>query len=401
MILVRQNDIRLLFSYILMLIGSWHSCYAQEESKPPLLEFKGYLKDLQNLSYSNKPDSLSLSTLLHNRLNFKLNITRHFSAKLEVRNRIFLGDQLRDIPYFSETLNQQNELVKLNFTWLDRQRIVANTMIDRAYVKYSRQQLDVTVGQQRINWGMATIWNPNDIFNAYNFLDFDYEERPGREAARIQYYSKHGATLELAWKPGVDRNDNIGAALYRFNEHKYDIQLLAGLMQKDYVAGGGWAGNIKNAGFKGEVSYFHPIDRPTDTSGKLVTTLMIDYSTSNNWYFSASTLLNFFSQQEGTLSMLPLGADISARNLSPFRYNFYAGATKTITPIVSANLSVLYAPTYETLVLFPTLSINASQNLDLDVILQSFMAEYNNTYKALSSTLYFRLKWSFGGDVKR
>jgi hypothetical protein len=371
----RQNDLRRILTFILLLLCSRRACYAQEEAKSPLLEFKGYLKDLQSLSYTEKPDSLSLSTLMHNRLNFKLNVTPHFSAKLEVRNRIFLGDQLRDIPYFSETLNQQNELVKLNFTWLDRQRIVANTMIDRAYVKYSRQQLDVTVGQQRINWGMATIWNPNDIFNAYNFLDFDYEERPGREAARVQYYGKHGATLELAWKPGVDRNDNIGAVLYRFNEHKYDIQMLAGVMQKDYVAGGGWAGNIRNAGFKGEISYFRPMDYSTDTSGKLVTTLMMDYSTSNNWYFSASTLLNFSSQQEGRLSMLPLGADISARNLSPYRYNFYAGATKTITPIISANFSVLYAPTYETLVLFPTLSINASQNLDLDIILQSFMAE--------------------------
>lgn len=397
---VRQNNARIFFACISMLLCSWHRCRAQDSSRTTILEFKGYLKDLQSLGYIDKPDSLSSNTLIHNRLNFKLNLTQHFTATLELRNRVFLGDQVRN-PYFSKALAGQNEPVKLSFTWLDRQRIVANTMLDRAYVRYSAKQLDITLGQQRINWGISTIWNPNDIFNAYNFLDFDYDERPGREAARVQYYGRRGAKAELAWKPGVDKNDNIGALMYRFNKHKYDVQVLAGVVQKDYVAGAGWAGNIKDAGFKGEISYFHPINHFSDTAGKLVATLMLDYSTGNNWYFSVATLLNFSSTPASSPTMLTTGPEVSAKNLSPYRYNFYAGAMKTITPIVGANFSVLYSPCYETLVVFPTLSINASQNLDLDLILQSFFAEYNNVYKTLSNTIYFRLKWSFGVEIKR
>ena len=48
----------------------------------------------------------------------------------------------------------------------------------------------------------------------------------------------------------------IAGGLWKFNKKGYDIQLLAGKME-DYVAlGGGWAGNIKNSGFKGEFTYF-------------------------------------------------------------------------------------------------------------------------------------------------
>jgi hypothetical protein len=46
--------------------------------------------------------------------------------------------------------------------------------------------------------------------------------------------------------------------MYRFAKFKTDFQFLGGWMGKDYVLGGGWSGDIKGGGFRGEVSWFIP-----------------------------------------------------------------------------------------------------------------------------------------------
>ena len=142
-----------------------------------------------------------------------------------------------------------------------KNQFVAHSVIDRMLIQYSDEKWDITIGRQRINWGINNIWNPNDIFNAYNFLDFDYEERPGNDAVRIQRNLKNSSALELAYKSGKNKDKHTAAFLYKLNKWKYDFQFLSGIYQTDYVLGGGWAGNIKEAGFKGEMSYFIPIKK--------------------------------------------------------------------------------------------------------------------------------------------
>ncbi|MCK7542259.1 MAG: hypothetical protein MZV63_70990 [Marinilabiliales bacterium] len=62
---------------------------------------------------------------------------------------------------------------------------VLNTFIDRASVDFTAGTLQVSAGRQRINWSQALVWNPNDIFNTYSSFDFDYMERPGSDAVRV------------------------------------------------------------------------------------------------------------------------------------------------------------------------------------------------------------------------
>lgn len=125
--------------------------------------------------------------------------------------------------------------------------MVVHSVIDRMLLQYTTNNWDIKIGRQRINWGINNIWNPNDIFNAYNFLDFDYEERPVNDALRIQHYLKNNSTLELAYKPSKNITEHIAAALYKFNKKKntYDWQLLTGIYKTDVVIGGGWAGTLK------------------------------------------------------------------------------------------------------------------------------------------------------------
>lgn len=359
------------------------------------LEFRGYVKDLQNVSFGNKLESATTGILLHNRLNFKVNFSSTVSAKIEMRNRIFAGNQILPIPDFNKQIEKDNGLLSLSFNWLDNKTLIGNTIFDRAYVQYQSPKMDVKIGRQRINWGINTIWNPNDIFDAYNFLDFDYEERPGSDAVRLQFYPKENLSIEAAYKPAKDKNKHVAAALFKVNQWQYDFQFLGGIAERDAVLGLGWAGRIGEMGFKGESTLFQPLKKNEDSLRAFVSSLMLDYTTSNAWYFSASILFNYTEGVETFNANTVFNPTFTAKNLSPYRYNFYAGVGKTITPIVSMNVSILYAPKFDVLVFFPSLTYNVAQNFETDLVVQSFFASYPTRFKAQGTSVFLRFKWSF------
>lgn len=368
---------------------------AQEENKTEAAALHGYVKDLQGISFSDRSDSLHSVNLLHNRLNFKINFSAGFSARLEIRNRMFWGDQLKMIPDFGNVINKYTGLVNLSHLWVNRSYLVIHSVADRLMLQYRAEQWDISAGRQRINWGVSNIWNPNDIFNAYNFLDFDYEERPGNDAIRVQHFLKTNATLELACKPGRHGGETVAGLLYKFNYKKYDWQMLGGIAERDAVAGFGWAGSIKEAGFKGELSYFHPQKNFLDSSGVISLSVMADRTFKNDWYVSLAFLYN--SNPAGVVgnSGNIFAGTVSAKQIFPYRYSFYTGMMKTFTPVTTLNFSIIYSPERNTVILFPAFAWNAAKNLDLDIIAQSVFARLPYHYRTQGTSIFLRGKWSF------
>lgn len=169
-------------TYLLLITLTTLNAQEKEEK----LFFTGYIKNLHELSFVDRLDDLKWTTFLHNRLNFKYIPSKNITIRLELRNRWFYGDDVKNISGFPEFISQDNGIIDLSLNILDDGNTLFNTTIDRALANYTKGNWEITLGRQRVNWGMNLIWNPNDIFNTYNFLDFDYEERPGSDAIRIQ-----------------------------------------------------------------------------------------------------------------------------------------------------------------------------------------------------------------------
>ncbi|MFV5702572.1 hypothetical protein ACM55F_11930 [Flavobacterium sp. XS2P12] len=386
------------YNYIFttILYFTYTTVVAQADStKTPWIELNGYIKDMQSTYFIQKIDSNASMNLIHNRLNFKFNISSKISGRLEIRNRIFYGEQVKQIPDFGKTINKYNGLFNLSHLWIDEKSFVAHSVIDRMLLQYGDEKWDIKIGRQRINWGINNIWNPNDIFNAYNFLDFDYEERPGNDAIRIQRNLENNSVLEFAYKPSKNKDEHTAAFLYKFNKWKYDFQMLGGMYQIDYVFGGGWAGNIKKAGFKGEFSYFIPKRNTLETSKTVSFSIMADQTFKNNWYISLAGLYNSNPTNVFAFNGSFYNSNLSTKLLFPFRYNFYTTIMKTISPIASCNFSFIYSPEKNTLIFVPTYAWNVATNFDLDFTAQSFFAEQNNSYTNLITQIYIRGRWSF------
>ncbi|HRK53013.1 MAG TPA: hypothetical protein PK185_03805 [Cyclobacteriaceae bacterium] len=387
---------------VLILIGVIFS-YASfaQESDERKVTFKGYLKNMGSFNYFN--DELWVEDLTHNRLNFAWYPDEHFSVFVEFRNRLFLGDFVSDIPNYHKIIDSNNDYFDLSANLINSKSALLNVMADRVYVQWNKNDWEVKLGRQRINWGVNLAWNPNDWFNAYSFFDFDYEERPGSDALRISKYTGVASSIEVAAKMAEDMDRFVGAAMWRINKWNYDMQFLAGLAQGDLALGTGWAGNLGKAGFKGEASYFIPV---TETAvnqsydGLFLGAISVDYSFPNTLYLNGSVLYNSVAELNPSFGFSFVGArpgNFTVRNISNYRWSSFMQSSYQFTPLFSGGLSVIVYPGSNAFFVNPALTVSLKQNFDLDVVGQLFFDEdpLNGDYGSVSQSGFVRLKWSF------
>lgn len=377
-----------LYLVFLMLVS--FNMNSQEDA--PKISVNGYIKNLHEFSFIDRLDQMQWTGLIHNRLNFKYLPNDEVSIRLEIRNRIYYGDRIRSFPDFAAMLDHDPGLVDLSVNLIEEDNLVFNSLIDRALVNYTKANWDISLGRQRINWGMNLVWNPNDIFNTYNFLDFDYEERPGSDAVRIQYYTGDFSKIELTAKKGKQKDDLIAAAMYKFNKWTYDIQFLTGIYKKDWVIGTGWAGNLKEAGFKGEISYFVPYEDYSESEKVMSASISVDYAFEKGLYINSSVLYNSSTNSFSTIEDLAL-ARISAKNLMPFKYSFFLQLSKEFSPIFSGTANFIYSPTRHSVIAMPSINYSLATNWDLNFTSQSFF-EFED-YKTLGNSLFLRIRYSY------
>ena len=248
------------------------------------------------------------------------------------------------------------------------------------------------VGRQRVNWGLTTIWNPNDIFNSYSFLDFDYEERPSIDGAKFQYIIDDFANMEIAYAYSSKKAGNTFALKYNINKWNYDMQLMSAIYNNNLSVGAGWAGSIKDAGFKGEAQYFF---HDNSFSNHMNLSLEWDYMFKEGWYLNFGFLYNNKGISTPINSSTSFNFNISPENLMPTKRNFVLTGAKAITPLLSVNMGLLYAPGTHLVLLLPSIKYNLTTNVEVDIFWQSFFTELNNKMEAISHRGFLRTKWNF------
>jgi hypothetical protein len=357
------------------------------------IQLNGYLSNMQSTMIPYWKGSWITDNMIHNRLNLKWYISGSFRTNIEIRNRLIYGESMKTIPYYAKLINNEQGWLDLSANIFQGKSYLFHSTIDRLWIDFSKGNLQIRVGRQRINWGQNMMWNPNDIFNAYSFFDFDYVEKPGSDALRIQYYTGVSSVAEAAVK--VDHNNDITAAgFFRFSKWNYDIQLLGGILNsEDYVAGIGWSGDIKGAGFRGEATYFHPIEQFSDSSGFVIFGLSADYTFKNSLYLLVEFLYNGYD-----LSILNFSEfyfmPLSVKTISFTDYSIGMQISYPFTPLLNGNLALIYFPSLDAVFSGPTLDLSLKDNLSLSLIAQYFNGKFADQKEDLGFG-FIRLKWNF------
>ena len=376
---------------IIFFLINVHKFYGQNSD----LNFSvnGYIKYLPSyLDYNLKPNKLIPPSMLelqkihliHNRINLRGFYGNNFSLGFEFRNRMMFGD--------IQTIQSDGGLVDMSFYIFNEKNFILHSMIDRLWIKYQKNKLEISLGRQRVNWGINTIWNSNDLFNAYNFIDFDYVERPGSDVLRVIYSGDNLSSFEFIYMPNKSRR-NIYAAMYKLNKIGYDFQFIAANYFDDLVLGGGWAGNIKKAGFKVELSYF--INNNFNNNLSLSTSL--DYSFKDGYYLLGSYLYNSQgSNSPGLLNFINITDNIlSPKNLMPSKNSYLLQISKSISPPLNSSLTIMYGSGINFLFLSPNISYDINDKFDIGIIGQLFFMEDSGSLTNLLRGIYLQTRFSF------
>jgi hypothetical protein len=220
--------------------------------------FSGYAEDLPVYEHSKQ----GFAEIYGSDKNQYLNLTRlrlRASVDLWKNSRIETEYEI-DGLYFSSTqnleLNQSDktdrQIVKLRWTPVDEKHFKLTHFIDRLYLRQGFKSGSIVIGRQRVSWGTGRVWNPTDLFNPINPASYYKIEKDGADAVSAKYAFGNFTDLNLVFNPQEKiKNSNYGFR-FRTNYSEYDISLMGGYFDRQIVGGLDFAGNLFDAGVRGE-----------------------------------------------------------------------------------------------------------------------------------------------------
>ncbi len=372
------------------------SAYSQEEtSLLDNISLNGYMKYMNTVLLPPRDSGRMITdNLIHNRLNYTWYLNENFTFKTSMRNRIFYGELTRLLGTTYSQIGEDPGFLDLSILWVDDESFVLHTIFDRMNLTYQKDDWEVIVGRQRINWGMNLVWNPNDIFNSYSFFDFDYEERPGTDAVQVNYFTGPTSSVSVVYELADSLKGSSFAAKYKWNTNNYDLQLFGGYQKEYFVAGLGWAGDIKGAGFRGEGTYFIPQDVG---DYQFVGSIDADYTLTNGMFLHISYLFNSIgiNASEGDYAAYYFDRNLSVQTLSPAMHNIFAETSGAFTPILTGSIAGMVNPSDGSWFIGPGVTWSVAENFDLLTFAQLFRGDPRTLYGDGGSILFLRFKYSF------
>jgi hypothetical protein len=358
------------------------------------LHISGYIRELPLTFADRELRNFSMDNILHNRLNIRWDIHENFTFHGGQRSRFFWGGMAEN-PAFREFLRQDQGILPFSHLLYHEKNRVIHTITDRFFFDWQKGNWQVRLGRQRINWGINTVTNPNDLFNNYSFFDFDYDERPGADAVRVTYHTGALSRWEVAYSPGITARESVAAVLRSFNKWGYDFQFIGGYFYNRAAVGGGWAGNLRKLGFKGEITYFHDLE-PQDNiePNNIVVAFSLDYRFQNGMFWVSEVV---FNQQQGGLPPrnLVLIEPLRADNITFSDIAVFSNLTFPVDLVISVGLAGFYFPNEETVFISPNYTRSLHKNLDLTLLSQLFLGADNSPLTGAGYNLIAMVKWSF------
>lgn len=399
---------RKLFLIAFLVTGIITEAFTQSDHKK--IDVGGYISNM--FSYTRLPEGYGLllglqeqetqwlsNHYLQNRLNFYVYPVKNLKGSIQLRNRFFYGDYIGQIPAYTNMLSQDGGYTDLSYNVIDGNGYALNMNIDRLWLQYTLEDFEIKAGRQRINWSQTFAFNPNDIFNTYSFFEVDYPERPGADAVRLSWYPSFSSTVEAA--AAVDSAGQVTAAgFYRFNKWNYDFQVLAGVMaETDFVFGLGWSGSIKGVGFRGEASWFEPMEEEKNSESILVASVAFDYMFRNSLYMQLEALYNELPAGGGAGFYQLFSRPLSPKMLSFTEYTLLLNGNYPINPLWNAGMSLIYYPEMDAVFAGPSVEYSIAQNLSASLFWQTFSGKFDHPFMNTGTSAfhfgYFRVKYNF------
>lgn len=387
---IPKNSFLVVFVLILMMLPA-------EAQLSDNLRISGYTQGMALRISAEMPEPIGDETWLEYRIQNRLNVAwypdSNWGFHWQMRTRLFAGDLVKDIPGYANAIDTDEGLANLSWMPVDRNSWLLHYIPDRLYLEYDSGHWNIRVGRQRVNWGVAMITNPNDLFNIYSFYEFDYIERPGSDAVRIQRFLGFGSRFELVVSPDREIENSVAGLLYTFHSGGYDVQLIGAYYRNRLAAGTGFAGNLFEAGLKGETMfYFGERHKNGDSNFNAIITLSLDYMFSSGLFVVTEALYN---KDGGRDEFQIFAEDLSPDNPSFSTWQFSTQGTYPIHPLVDGTLALIYYPDEDAVFIAPSMQWSVITDLDFLINAQFFLSGSNSAFNYAGNLVAASLRYSF------
>ncbi len=374
-------------------------------------DWGGYVKNMVTYSdgnFSGMPNAGKWQNTFQARLNLNA-YAGNFSLSLQSRHLLYAMKNAKAFRAAFDRYQPNSGYVDLDWNYFSKQDAVARGAIDRLYLDWNAGDIQVTAGRQRIAWGASLVWNITDFFNPFNILDFDYEEKPGTDALRLQYYTGPASQLDFAFVPSKNKDRQMLAARWLINFFEYDFNMMLSWQKEKQRFGLNWSGDLAGAGFRGELVYTKPdlhfyapwliqawqcylpektIDKPYWNA-----VLSFDYTFGNSFYLHTEYLYNELGVTQNSGLRQP--EILITGELTPSRHSLFQEFAYNITPLLRADMFVLFNPCDHSLISLPSLQYDLSDNWGLYVLAMLGSGKDLSEFGGYPNQYVVRAKYSF------
>lgn len=374
------------------------------------LDINGYAKYLFTSGKNPITSGRLNDHLIHSRINVHWFPASSITTAMEIRLRGYYGDSVKKIPDFISTI-KGNYDYELDAEIWNKKNTIGYGEIDRLYIDYQQDKFQITLGRQRVAWGTSLVWNVIDLFNPMSILDFDYEERPGMDALRFQYFTGELSKFEIIYKAGKNKYSRGYAGLFTINYLDYDFFILAAIQNNRKTIGSAWSGDIKGGGFRGEFKISDPPSKGDSTDYPILIrslygsdltaydhtvfsgVLSGDYTFSNSFYIHSEMLYNSNGKTDN--AGLYWYQITEASMLSPARWSLFQEFAYDITSLLRGNIFVLYNPIDKSSLIAPSIKWSIITNLEFTVVLYLTSGHSETEFGNYGNSMFLRMKYSF------
>jgi hypothetical protein len=302
--------------------------------------FSGYIADLPVYSIYNEEladlaaiDKYQFANIMRLRLRPEIYLMSRTRINIEYEIDAFYSNQ-NSIPFISLT-STNRQVVNLKWTIFDQDNISVSNYIDRLYLRQGFDWGNITVGRQRIAWGVGRVWSPTDLFNPINPANFGKIEKDGADAASLTYSFANFTDINIVYNPQEKLNSSNAGFRLRTNFDQYDFALVGGYFDRSIVAGGDFAGNFFDAGLRGEGIISMNKDDPDSNYAKFV------FGMDNQFTSKLYALIEYQFNGEGAANKFDydLSGLLNGRIINLSRDYIDAGISYQLTPLITVSLT--------------------------------------------------------------
>lgn len=302
-------------------------------------EFSGYAVNMPIYQPAKDLNIINLNNQFFDLTRLRLRPTINFGN----RSRIDLQYEINSL-YKSESgfglfnlnsVSGRRQIGELNWTLIDEENFTVNHFIDRLSFRQEFNFGNIEVGRQRISWGTGRIWNPTDLFNPINPANFAKIEKDGADAISAMFYFGSFTDLNIVYNPTNDFNFSNYGFRFRTNYAEYDIAVIGGYFDKRIVAGLDFAGNLLEAGIRGEGIISFDNDNSSDNFLKFI--LGADYQFTPEIY--AVIEYHFNGEGKSDETEYELNRLINGEIINLSKNYFYSGINYIATPLLTFTLA--------------------------------------------------------------